>query len=282
MTLTGKTALITGGTDGIGRAVVQELAQQGIGQMVVVGRSAAKSDQVRQWLMQHYPHVQYTFQAADLSLMQEVQRLAQVLQAQRFDYIVMSAGVMLRRRTLTAEGLETVFAVQYLARWLLLRELLPRLNAEARIVNISAGGETKRPLDFDNLQGEKAYSGVAALQHESIANDLQMLAWQARYPQWHFFCYGPGFVRTTLLRDMDAALRWFSATLGQLIAIAPEQAAHDVVTLLSGDFRGGLYKRYARPNVPTAFAADPAQQARLWQVSETLSAAALAADQQRS
>lgn len=273
--LAGKIALVTGGTDGIGREVVWQLAREGIKALFIVGRSATKATILQQQLAMQFPALQVTFWAADLSLLQEVQRIANILRGQPLDLVIHSAGVMLRRRTLTAQGLETVFAVQYLARFLLIRELLPTLAANARIVNISAGGETKKPLDFDNLQGEKFYSGVWALQHESIANDLQMLEWQTRYPQFGFYCYGPGFVRTTLLRDMPWLLRTFSSTFGQFIAISPEQAAAEVVHLLTGNRSGGLYKRGLKPNPPTAFAANPLNRQRLWAISEALIAPAL-------
>lgn len=277
-TLTGQTALVTGGTDGIGREVVLQLAQLGA-DIIVVGRNARKADALIQTVQQTHPHSSIHFHRADLSLMGEVQALATTLQRDydRLDMLVHCAGVMLRERTLTTEGLETVFAVQFLARLSLTNSLLLQLQAaeRGRVVNVSAGGTINMPFDFDNLQGEKHYDGVHALRHESVANDMLTLEWQARYPQVTFYNYGPGYVSTALLRDMPAVFRVFARITGAFIGITPTQAATDIMQLLQSKADGGLYGRQMKHNPPSDFKASAENRQRLWTIGEALIEGAL-------
>jgi len=271
--LDGQTAVITGGTDGIGKQIALRLAQRGA-HVTLVGRNPSKGAEVVRQIQQSAPGVTVRFEQADLSLMKEVQRLGQRLKTQnpRLDMLVHCAGVTLRQRTLTSEGLETVFAVQYLARMALTDVLLASLQAapQAHIVNVSAGGTVNVTFDFDNLQGEKHYNGAHALQHESIANDMLVLEWARRNPALTFYNYGPGVVRTTLLRDMPGWFRVVAKVAGVVMSISPEQAAEDVLTLLTSTLESGLYTRKAKSVTPKSFRADLANRQRLWDISVAL------------
>ncbi|MBC8170453.1 MAG: SDR family NAD(P)-dependent oxidoreductase [Anaerolineae bacterium] len=275
MTLTtsleGQTALVTGGTDGIGKETALRLAQRGA-QVILVGRSASKGSEAIAALNAAVPGSSIRFLAANLAHMRDVQQLAVTLHEQlaRLDIVVHCAGLMLSQRTLTEEGIETVFAVQYLARQLLTGQLIDLLRASprGRVVDVSAGGTIDLKFDFDNLQGEKFYGGVHAMRHESVANDMLILELQQRYPDLWFYNYGPGYVTTTLLRDMPFMFRQFANIAGLFIGITAEQAADDILTLLTGELEGGLYSRKAKRNTPSALKADPANRQRLWQRSE--------------
>jgi len=276
--LDGQTAVITGGTDGIGKQVALRLAQRGA-QVTLVGRNPSKGAATVSEIQGAAPGVTVRFEQADLSLMKEVQRIGQQLKAQhpQLDMLIHCAGVTLRQRTLTREGLETVFAVQYLARMALTDVLLTSLQATpgARIVDVSAGGTVNVTFDFDNLQGEKHYNGAHALQHESIANDMLVLEWARRNPALTFYNYGPGVVRTTLLRDMPAWFRLMAEVAGWVMSISAEQAAEDVLTLLTSALGSGLYTRKAKPVMPSGVRADLAHRQRLWDISAALLTTAL-------
>ncbi len=279
---TARWAVVTGGTDGIGRATAERLALRGY-HVVIVARNAEKGERAAGELNAKAASNAVTFWQADLSLMREAERLAARLRAElpRLDVLIYCAGVMLRRRTLTAEGIETVFAVQYLSRYLLTGRVIDLLERDSgKLVNVSAGGSIPMPLDFDNLNGEKFYHGVIALMHESVANDMLILDVNERYPHVCAYCYGPGYVRTTLMRDMPAWLRFFSATGGRLISITPERAADQIMTLITMPHPNGLHGRlieFARKvhhNKPRGFRADARNRQRLREVSDRLIAGA--------
>ncbi len=85
-----------------------------------------------------------------------------------------------------------------------------------------------------------------------------------------FYCYGSGYVRTNLMRDMPWWLRAFAATFGRVISISASQAADHIMQLLRGNYDSGLYGRNAKHNTPSDFKANPANRDKLWQMSETM------------
>ncbi|MBE2268895.1 MAG: SDR family NAD(P)-dependent oxidoreductase [Anaerolinea sp.] len=277
----GKVALITGGTDGIGRAAALRLARLGA-YVLIVGRSAAKG-QAAITALQGEPLPEspgdseflpgcIEYVQADLSLMRGVQALAETIRSrfERIDVLLHCAGVMRPRRTLTAEGLETVFAVQYVARVHLTELLLDRLTPDSRIINVSAGGTLPLRLDFENLNGEKWYNGVYALMHESVANDLALLRFIRTYPALRFYAYGPFYVKTALFAEMPWWFNLMTGTFGRLMATTPDDAAEDITALVRSDRPSGMVSRNLKPIRPNAYRADTARQDRLWNVTQAL------------
>ena len=227
--LQGQYVLLTGGTDGIGRAVLLKLLDQGA-EVVVVGRSKEKWNATHR-LIPTAVVSKVDFCCYDLSLMQNVRGLVEDIlgRNRQVSILIHCAGVMLRKKTMTAEGLEVVFAVQYLARFYLNKLLISHLEAtKGKVIVVSAGGTISRMnFDFNNLQGDKFYNGVHALKHESVANDIQVLEAAKRHPQVDWYNYGPGVVRTGLLRDMGSALRAVAHVVGYCISVSSENAANE-------------------------------------------------------
>jgi NAD(P)-dependent dehydrogenase (short-subunit alcohol dehydrogenase family) len=112
--------------------------------------------------------------AADLSVQSEVRRLAaDVLDTYpRLDVLVNNVGGFWAHRHVTADGLERTFALNHLAGFLLTNLLLDRLKASApsRVVTVSSGAQSMGTIDFDDLQGERRYSGQRAYNQSKLAN----------------------------------------------------------------------------------------------------------------
>src|SRR5260221_8009305 len=111
-------ALVTGGTDGIGKVIAHVLAGREIG-VVIVGSNAEKGVTAVSELRRSSGNDQIEFVQADLSLMRNVDALAAKVREfwPRLHYLVLCAGIMRGRHTLTAEGIETNFAINYLSRF---------------------------------------------------------------------------------------------------------------------------------------------------------------------
>src|SRR5665213_288941 len=173
MKMDGKTALITGSTDGVGRYVAAKLAAAGA-KVLIHGRDEARArtliDAIRR-----QGHAAPTFYPADLSSLSGTRQLAEAVLAdhKRLDLLVSNAGIGSRtlgaeRRT-SADGHELRFAVNYLSGFLLAHLLLPVIKASApsRIVNVASLGQ--HPIDFDDVMITKGYDGGRAYAQSKLA-----------------------------------------------------------------------------------------------------------------
>jgi NAD(P)-dependent dehydrogenase (short-subunit alcohol dehydrogenase family) len=168
--LTGKTALVTGSTDGVGCFVAKTLA--GAGALVLVhGRNAERGDRTVAEIEKTGGAA--TFFKADLASLTEVRLLAATVQDTngRLDILINNAGIGPAGgvREESADGFELRFAVNYLAGFLLTRLLLPllRAGAPARIVNVSSAGQY--PIDFTDTMLTRGYSGTRAYCQSKLA-----------------------------------------------------------------------------------------------------------------
>jgi NAD(P)-dependent dehydrogenase (short-subunit alcohol dehydrogenase family) len=170
--LTDKTILITGSTDGVGRAVARALAGRGA-QILVHGRDRMRGQQVVDEIRQGGGRA--TFHPADLGALDEVRRLAAAIGREhpRLDVLINNAGLGSasggRQRRTSADGYELRFAVNYLAGFLLTRLLLPLLktSAPARIVNVASAGQSA--IDFDDVMLTRHYDGGHAYTQSKLA-----------------------------------------------------------------------------------------------------------------
>ncbi|MFV0335830.1 MAG: SDR family NAD(P)-dependent oxidoreductase [Tropicimonas sp.] len=173
-----KIAVLTGGTDGMGRVVAPRMA--GAGYFVVIqGRNAARGrDAVREI---EAAGGKARFMACDLASLADIRRFAAALEADypRIDVLINNAGIGTgpddAPRKQSADGFELRFAVNYLAPFLLTRLLIDRLKAAApaRIVNVASDGQ--EPIDFSDVMLEHDYSGYFAYCRSKVATIMLTL-----------------------------------------------------------------------------------------------------------
>ena len=171
----GKTALITGATDGVGRVVARELGKQGW-RVLVHGRDSGRGAAMVAEIARSGGRAEFI--AADLGSLAEVRHLADetARRTRRLDLLINNAGIGTagggRERQTSADGHELRFAVNYLAGFLLTHLLLPLLKAgaPARIVNVSSAGQ--QAIEFDDVMLTRGYSGVRAYCQSKLAQIL--------------------------------------------------------------------------------------------------------------
>jgi NAD(P)-dependent dehydrogenase (short-subunit alcohol dehydrogenase family) len=173
--LTEQAILITGATDGLGRALATELAAQG-GTVLIHGRDDARGSQVVADIAARTGNDRLHWLRADLASLDEVRNLADRVMADHVSLcgLVNNAGIGSttdggQEREVSRDGYELRFAVNYLAGYLLTRLLLPQLqdSAPARIVNVASAGQA--PLDFGNVMLERDYDGARAYAQSKLA-----------------------------------------------------------------------------------------------------------------
>jgi retinol dehydrogenase-14 len=169
-----RTVLITGGTAGIGRATALGLARLGA-HVAITGRDRDRAENVARELRAAGGGPVDVF-VGDLSVQSDVRRLAdEALRGlPRIDVLVNNVGGYWNTRHLTADGRERTFALNHLAPFLLTNLLLDRLthDAPARVVTVSSNAHSMGRIDFDDLDGEGAYSGARAYNQSKLANVL--------------------------------------------------------------------------------------------------------------
>jgi NAD(P)-dependent dehydrogenase (short-subunit alcohol dehydrogenase family) len=173
--LDGKTALVTGATAGIGKVIAEKLAREGA-DLTIVGRNPEKTAKVRGEIVAATGNARVEVLLADLSVMKQVRGLAQSFAARhdKLHVLVNNAGAWNEQRVLTADGLETTFAVNHLAYFVLTNELLPLLKSSspARIVNMASAAHKSGRVDLDDLQSERGYFGFRVYSNSKLMNVL--------------------------------------------------------------------------------------------------------------
>ena len=269
--LSGKTALVTGATDGVGRLVAHELARGGA-RVLLHGRDAQKLAAVRDEIRAACGSDQLETLRADLAALAEVRALAaDVIDAtDQLDILINNAGVGSKSahgagRETSRDGHELRFAVNYLAPFLLTELLLPTIqrSAPARIVNVSSAGQ--HPIDFDDVMLTRGYDGTRAYCQSKLAQILFTVELAERLAGTDVTvnCLHPStYMNTTMVR-----------TAGHTPISKVEDGAAAVLRLATAPELDGVTGRYfnvtteARANVQ---AYDPTARARLWDLSRQL------------
>lgn len=273
-----KVCLITGATSGIGEATALALAKEGA-LVIGVGRHPLKCLQVQEKLRERSGNSSVTVLLADLSSQKEVRRLADGIRDsfQRLDVLVNNAGARYDSRLLSADGFEMTFALNHLGYFLLTNLLLDRLEASGngRIVNVSSGAHRGCPgIEFDDLQGEKAFCGRSAYAQSKLANVLFTYELDRRLKGSGVTVNAadPGNVLSGFARN-NGLISWGRHILGSLRGgelLGPEGGAETPVFLACAPELEGIsgcyfYEKEAVKSSTPSYDAEAAK--RLWQIS---------------
>ncbi len=277
----GQVCIITGGSSGIGQATALGLARTGA-TIGLVCRNRERAEATCSAIRSTTGNNAVEFALADLSSQAEIHRLAQDLLARylQIHVLVNNAGVINHKRTTTIDGIETVFAVNHLAYFLLTHLLLERLtnSGSARIVNVASDAHRWGSLDFDDLQNARTYRAMRVYGQSKLCNILftRELARRIAGVGVTATCVHPGGVAT--------GLGWNNGWWAVLIANAlrpffrtPEQGADTVVYLATSPEVEGVNGKYffnRREIQPSLAAQDDAAAKRLWQISAELTGVA--------
>jgi len=276
--MSGKVALITGGTGGIGKATAIGLAGLGA-QVGITGRDLPRAERAAADIRTTSGNPAVDAFAADMSSQAEVRRLASAILGAypRLDVLVNNVGGFWAHRHTTADGLEHTFAVNYLAPFLLTLLLLDRLKASApaRVVTVSSHVQAEGRIDFADLQGARNYSGQRAYSQSKLANILSTneLARRLEGSGVTATSLHPGFVLTDFGAE-DQAM-FFAAISGIVRPFlkTPAQGAKTSIYLASSPEVAGVTGQFfadSKRKTANKIASDPDTAARLWRVSADL------------
>jgi NAD(P)-dependent dehydrogenase (short-subunit alcohol dehydrogenase family) len=268
----GKVCVVTGASGAIGRETVAELARRGA-TVVMLCHTRERGERARDELAAATgAGDRLEVAAADLASQADVRRAAGEVVARhpQLHALVNNAGVILRHREETADGIERTFATNYLGHFLLTQLLLDALQAGApsRIVNV-ASVTGRYSIDFDDVELRRKYSAMTAGSQSKLALVLFTVE-LARRLEGTGVCVNamhPGLVKSGVARDLSPAVRVFL----RLISGKPEKGARVAVHLAAEtDVTGRLFGPGPKEVALPAQAKDAAARTRLWELSERL------------
>jgi NAD(P)-dependent dehydrogenase (short-subunit alcohol dehydrogenase family) len=263
--LASKTVLVTGATDGLGKGIVQVLARRRA-MILLHGRDAQRSESLAAELRQAGAKAVRVY-LADLASLDAVRAMANAVLSKetRLDVLVNNAGigssVPTKERAESQDGVELRFAVNYLAHYLLTRELVPLLqrSAPSRIVNVSSVGQS--PIDFDDPMITRGYSGVRAYCQSKLAQIFHTIDLGAELS-------GSGVTVTALHPATFMPTKIVANPISTL-----EEGVEATMRLIADDDVAGVTGKYfdgTREGRADAQAYDPRARARLRALSEKL------------
>jgi NAD(P)-dependent dehydrogenase (short-subunit alcohol dehydrogenase family) len=273
-----KVVLITGGTEGIGKATAIGLASLGA-RVGITGRDRARAERAADDIRAASGNLAVDAFAADMTSQAEVRQLAIAIldTYPQLEVLVNNVGGFWAHRYPTADGLERTFALNYLAPFLLTNLLLDRLTASApaRVVTVSSGVQATGRIDFNDLQGTRNYSGQRAYSQSKLATVMftNELARRLEGTGVTATCLHPGVVRSNFGAEDQA--RFFAAISRVALPLlkTPAQGAQTSIYLASSPDVDGVTGQFfanRKPKIANKVAYDTDMTARLWQVSADL------------
>jgi len=259
-------ALITGSTSGLGRELALRLGSMGT-HVIVHGRSRERGMEVVAAIERAGGSAR--FYAADLASLEQVRAFAQAVldDYQKLDLLINNAGIAFgQERSVSQDGHELHFQVNYLSHFLLTQMLLPRIreSAPSRIVNVSSGAQ--QAIDFDDVMLEKNFTGGRAYAQSKLAQIL------------HTFDLAEELDGTDVIVNALHPATLMNTPMVLNAGVTPratiEEGANAVMQLVtSPDIGSGGYFTGLRPTRANAQAYDEQARARLKRLSEQLTGA---------
>lgn len=271
-----KIVAITGANSGIGKAAAEALARKGA-HVIMLCRNAEKAETARAEIVRNAGFEKVDIVTCDLANLASIREAAKEVQETypQLDVLLNNAGLMLTKRSETADGFETQFGTNHLGPFLLTNLLLPKLkdSGPARIVNVSSAAHWGGKIKFDDLNmGKGRYIGFLQYCHTKLMNILftRELARRLEDTELTTNCLHPGGVNTNFAAGQVPG---FLDGIVRSAMITPDKGARTSVYLCSdpeaADFSGEYFVK-CKKAMSSRRSKNMADALRLWTVSEKL------------
>ena len=276
-TFSGRLVVITGATSGIGLLTARKYASMGA-DLICVNRNPEKSEALRKEITGEF-NVKCEYITADLSKIDEIHTAGEKLSLlnTEIDVLIHNAGIYLTRRETTADKLEKVFVIQYLASFIINYLLMDKLKSQekARIVLVNSEGHRFAAwgLRLDDLNWEKRrYSGLKSYGSAKTAQLLSMIVFDElfRGTGVSINAMHPGAVKTDTGRENGPVYRWFKSNVLDRSLRSPEISAEALYYLgVSADIEAvsGKFFNLTTMEEPAPPALDRETAYELWEKS---------------
>lgn len=291
--LSGKVAIVTGASSGLGLIAARELAAHGADVTLAV-RNTAKGAQASAEIRATHPNAQVTVAHLDLTDLANIATFAETFAKshKRLDILINNAGIMgLPTREVTKDGFEAQFGTNHLGHFALTGNLLPLIKKTkgARIVTVSSNLHKNGSMNFDDLNAEKSYKGWGAYSQSKLANLLFTSELQRRLAAAKVDAIAvaahPGWSNTPLMvsgpmKGRGAFMKWLGQSVNNRMAQPVEMGAlNEIYAAVAPGVQGNDYfgpdgkknqSGYPSHNDRSEAAKNQADAERLWTMSEVL------------
>ncbi|PKO00617.1 MAG: short-chain dehydrogenase [Chloroflexi bacterium HGW-Chloroflexi-4] len=277
MNLKNKTIVITGATAGIGFQTALDASRAGAF-VIGVGRNPERSENARQKIISQAPDAKITFLTADLASQKQIRLLAEQIKlalAERnlisLDVLVNNAGMFMDKKIFTEDGIETTFAVNHLAPFLLTHLLLPLLSQSpsARVITVSSDSHYRTSFTPEKAKNPVFFFGLIAYKVSKLSNVLFTSQFNRLHAgeSVHAFAVAPGLVNTDFGMKETGRLTSMVWRSRKKSGVSPEVPAKTILFLASDpavSTSNEVYWHLCKPKQPSRNATDPNLAKRLW------------------
>ena len=274
----GKICIVTGSNSGIGRATAEGLAKLGA-KVIMVVRNQQRGEEARSEIIKTSGNDSVDLMLCDLASMRDIKKFAGdfVSKYSHLDVLINNAGAVFNKREVTVDGFERTLAVNYLAPFLLTREMLPMLKVSvpSRVINLTSGLYVRGRVDFEDLQSARHYSSMTAYANAKLM--VLMFTYElARRLEGTGITVNavhPGFVASNLGKNTRSKRSSIMFGMMRPFQISPQKAAVTPVYLSSSSevqgITGGYWSKMQERRSSDA-TYDRETQLRLWAATEDL------------
>lgn len=260
--------IVTGATGSMGAAAVEALAAQGHA-VLMAFRNHAKAEAVRATILQRQPDADLEIRTLDLASLASVRAFADSIEPGSVTALFNNAGVISKGYSITGDGFENTFSVNYFGPWLLTQLLLPKLPQDAAIVNMISLTCRFAPLDEATLQPtEKDFSQLGTYARAKRALISFSLELARRLPSLRINLADPGIVAS----DMIDLGHWYDPLADVLfkpLVKTPKAGVQPALRALAAAEGNHYYVGKKCRAIPRRYL-DPALDARIWAETQRL------------
>lgn len=277
MNLNNKTVVVTGASAGIGWQCALDFCMAGA-RVIGIGRNPARCQDAEQKIRAQVPGANLYYLIADLTSQKQIHTCAEKISTllkekglSALDVLVNNAGVYMGKKTFTEDGIETTFAVNHLAPFLLTHLLLPLLSksSDGRVITVSSDSHYNTLLFPERAKNPPFYFGLFAYKASKLSNILFSYEFNHRYGQQKVraFAVDPGLVNTDIgLKDTGGLAQWVWRRR-QRLGVMPEVPSQTILYLAdepAENLSDSVYWHLCKPKNPARNATQPQLAKRLW------------------